>query len=460
VVPSAEVTSAEPTGSLTPESLKIDHAEPGNACAKDPANAPEIAAAGPSAADRFKTGAKAGWASVKQNSKIAALHAQIEKLRNVDLRRAHHALGKRCYELGLLEDPLASSFAAIREIEASIAKKQEKVEAAADETRMAALKRIGKDTAKATHAQGLALKREHLITELGKQAYIWKESGALEGLASDIETVENIHGQIQVKEAEAKELRGNGKGRVPMAALLVLAILVGGVVVFSVRNAYCEAAAAKLVEEANSLAFRASANQDWNKAVSLLQEAVDLGSHEAEYKLGSCYLFGRGVSQDTGKAVNLFRNSAEGGFAEAQFNLSVCYAKGDGVERSEEIMLKWLRKSADQKCPQALHCLGLFYLDGKAVPEDRQKGIELITSAANQGYAQAQYQLSMCFEMGDGVSKDLVQACKWAILATRSGLSGGEDALRELKGQINAKQIETAERLAHEWTPGSTGAPH
>lgn len=230
-----------------------------------------------------------------------------------------------------------------------------------------------------------------------------------------------------------------------------------GLILFSVFNAYhigqkshSANDSAKLVMEADLYAHGVERNQDWNKAVTLLSEAVTLGNHKAEYKLGSCYLFGRGTQRNQLEAVALFRRSAEGGYAEAQFNLSVCYAKGEGVAQSEEEMLKWLKLSAEQESPQAQYSLGLLYLSGQAVPLNKQKGIDLIYKAANQGVVTAQYQLSFCFELGDGVQKDLVQAYKWALIATRSGLSGGQEAVEKLQHQLTPDQVTKAEQLARE----------
>lgn len=93
-------------------------------------------------ADRLRTGAKAGWSGVKRHSNQAALLAQIEKLRAVDLRMAHYELGKKCFESGILESELEEEFQAIRELDAKIAEKREKSDAEADESKIGALKRI------------------------------------------------------------------------------------------------------------------------------------------------------------------------------------------------------------------------------------------------------------------------------------------------------------------------------
>jgi hypothetical protein len=189
--------------------------------------------AGPSLANRFKEGAKEGWSGVKRHSKQAALRAQAEKLRNVDLRKAHHSLGKQCFESGLLEDTLAEQFQAIRDLDATIAQKREAEEVNAGETKMDAMKRMGKHAAKAGHAQALTLKREHLITELGRQVHARASEAGAEGLQNELHSIADIEARIHSKEEEASKLGDGGKGRTPtvaVAAALVLLLVAGAFV--------------------------------------------------------------------------------------------------------------------------------------------------------------------------------------------------------------------------------------
>ena len=252
--------------------------------------------------------------------------------------------------------------------------------------------------------------------------------------------------------------------RLPLKRILLgaaaLMLFIGISVAVGVRKAFHNAVADQLVQKADEVAFKSTGNQDWDRAFSLLNEAVAMGSHEAEYKLGSCYFYGRGVSQDTEQAIRLFRDAAEGGYPDAQFNLAMCYQKGTGVSRNEKEMLKWMQLAAEQDLPQAQLCLGQLYLFGRLVPQDQEKGIGLITSAANQGFAQAQYHLALSYMVGDGVPKDPVEAAKWIILAGCSGLPkeamdtqlpGGGRALETLQSQLTEEQLNTAEQMATEW---------
>lgn len=239
-----------------------------------------------------------------------------------------------------------------------------------------------------------------------------------------------------------------------VVVLLAIAVIMG----LAIKGKYDKDMVSGLIKEADRIAIQTEGEQDWERMVSLLRKAVEKGSHEAEFKLGACYFYGRGVPKDAREAVRLYGLAAKGGVAEAQYNLSVCYGRGEGVERNDEEMLKWLKLAEEQNLPIAQHFLGNLNLHGQALPQNKQRGIELITAAALQGVATAQYDLSLCHEFGTGVTRDVVQAYKWAIISIRSGFARGDEALgkevvEKLRAQMTAAQISEGERLANEWKP-------
>ena len=54
---------------------------------------------------------------------------------------------------------------------------------------------------------------------------------------------------------------------------------------------------------------------------------------------------GHGVRQDFNRAISLFEEAAEGGLAEAAFNLGVMYQNGVGVEASDERSVEWFYRA-------------------------------------------------------------------------------------------------------------------
>jgi|LakMenEpi03Aug12_release.lakeMendotaPanAssembly.Ray.scaffolds.fasta_scaffold76575_3 hypothetical protein len=267
------------------------------------------------------------------------------------------------------------------------------------------------------------------------------------GMVSETETISLLH--KDGRKATAAWIIGGS-----VAILLAIAVIMG--LVIKGRND--KTMVSGLIKEADHIAIQTEGEQDWERMVSLLRKAVEKGSHEAEYKLGACYFYGRGVPKDAREAARLYGRAAKGGVAEAQYNLSVCYGRGEGVERNDEEMLKWLKLAEQQKLPIAQYFLGNLNLHGEAVPQNKQRGIELISAAALQGVATAQYELSVCHEFGTGLTRDVVQAYKWAIISIRSGYAREDEALRaevveKLRSQMTTAQISEGERLANEWKP-------
>ena len=56
---------------------------------------------------------------------------------------------------------------------------------------------------------------------------------------------------------------------------------------------------------------------------------------DAKYKLGCCYIKGKGVKQDCKKAFKYFQLAAKDGNVNAMCNVGTCYFKGEGVEQNE-----------------------------------------------------------------------------------------------------------------------------
>lgn len=311
---------------------------------------------------------------------------------------------------------------------------------------------------------------DRALQELGSAGVISRETPIRQEISSEWTSLAELSAATpssrcqpanMVSEAACPRSRQKGGRKTIITWLIggsVTLVLVVAVIVVLVFRSYEKTMVSGWLTEVDRIAAQTDGEQDWDRMVFLLRKAVEKGSHEAEYKLGACYGFGRGVQQDAGEAARLYERAAEGGIDEAQFNLAVCYGRGEGVERNEEKMVKWLKLAADQKCHSAQLFLGKLYLAGEAVPQNERKGIELLTASANQGAVEAQYRLSLCYENGDGVPKDMIQAYKWAIISIRSGITRGdeaegEEALSKLQSQMMTAQITEGEKLANEWKP-------
>ena len=103
----------------------------------------------------------------------------------------------------------------------------------------------------------------------------------------------------------------------------------------------------------------------------------------AQYNLGVCYEYGKGVEQDYEEAVRYYRLAAEQGFADAQDNLGYCYLYGNGVEQDYEEALKYFTLAAEQNIPNAIFGIGEYYYYAK---NDWTQAAEWYQKAFDAGY--------------------------------------------------------------------------
>ena len=82
--------------------------------------------------------------------------------------------------------------------------------------------------------------------------------------------------------------------------------------------------------------------------VKTYRKAAEQGDAKAQFNLGDCYYFGKGIKKDYNEAVQWFRKAAEQGHASAQFILGHCYDAGDGVSKDTAKAIEWYKKAAAQ----------------------------------------------------------------------------------------------------------------
>ena len=119
------------------------------------------------------------------------------------------------------------------------------------------------------------------------------------------------------------------------------------------------------------------------KAVERFRKAADQGHAKAQYKLGDCYYFGRGVEQDYAQAVQWYQKAADQDNAWAQYSLGHCYYLGQGVKKDRAQAVQWYRKAADQDHKKAQLALADCYENGLGVPKDPSLAKEWREKAKN-----------------------------------------------------------------------------
>lgn len=133
-------------------------------------------------------------------------------------------------------------------------------------------------------------------------------------------------------------------------------------------------------------------------------EHQDVTDAIQQFELGVDYYKGRnGKKQDRSKAVMWYRKSAEQGYHKAQFSLGYCYNYGKGVTRDYIEAVEWYKKAVEQDNAYAQYNLGVCYNNGEGVIRDKEKAISLWEESANNGYEVARITLERMKEIEQDV---------------------------------------------------------
>ncbi len=178
-------------------------------------------------------------------------------------------------------------------------------------------------------------------------------------------------------------------------------------------------------------------DQDWGKAISMLQKAAENGNPDAQWEMGLMYEFSDKVQKDEAKALSLYRKSAEGGSAIGLYMVAHCYQHGIAVEEdtttSDSLYAKAyaeLLQLAPEEDIYVLNFLGSAYFWGDGITADREKAFHYYLISAQKGNPETQYKIGNCYETGEGTDKDMNEALQWYH---KSAGQGYPDALAALE---------------------------
>jgi TPR repeat protein len=161
------------------------------------------------------------------------------------------------------------------------------------------------------------------------------------------------------------------------------------------------------------------------EAIKRLQAAAGKGDANAQFVLGLCLQFGRGVTQSAGTAREMFEKAAGNGQPAAQFYLGMFLLRRESGDREREAKagVTWLEKSALQKFHRANHQLADMYLTGAGVVPDVAKAREWLKKGSQNGDGLASYRLAIMTEKGEGLDKpDAEDALKLYEKAASAGV--------------------------------------
>jgi len=125
--------------------------------------------------------------------------------------------------------------------------------------------------------------------------------------------------------------------------------------------------------------------EKYKEAVDVFKQAAAEDNHEAEYMLGYCYRFGRGVQKDHFQAVKWFQKAASHGNVNALYFLSICYYMGQAVKQDYQKAFEYASLAAEQGHADAQAQVANYYCDGRGVEKDHDLAIALFKKAAEMG---------------------------------------------------------------------------
>lgn len=146
-----------------------------------------------------------------------------------------------------------------------------------------------------------------------------------------------------------------------------------------------QANAARPAEQAYEDAQMFNAQQQYDRARPLFQQACDEGHANACASVGYLYDSGKGGAQDYKRAVVAYQKACDGGVIASCTSLGILYEYGNGVTRDYVKASGYYKKGCDGGYPSGCSYLGDLYFTGHGVPKDAAQGRQLMQKGCDLG---------------------------------------------------------------------------
>lgn len=164
----------------------------------------------------------------------------------------------------------------------------------------------------------------------------------------------------------------------------------------------------------------AGEDEDWDRAIDLLEWAAEDDEPEALFFLGVVYMYGRGGrSVDTAKAVEYFQRAVVHEDPRAMNALGMLLRNGDGIEQDLEQSREYARRSAEAGFPIGQTNYGRHLIDGTGGPATPIEGAVWLRRAVDQQFTEAMLWLAIAIEQelveaasGESATELLDCACR------------------------------------------------
>lgn len=176
-----------------------------------------------------------------------------------------------------------------------------------------------------------------------------------------------------------------------------------------------------------------SLDRDIDKALHLLEEASIEGNDDATFILGCCHMDGLGMSKNPQTAFGIWKSLAEKGHIASLRNIGGCYRDGKGVAKDETEACKWLEKAANKDDTNSQIALAVIYGGRNSNNlKDYTKTFYWMSKAAELEDPEGYYGLGVCYEEGKGVEIDINKAISYYQKAADKGVILAKQALIRL----------------------------
>jgi len=197
--------------------------------------------------------------------------------------------------------------------------------------------------------------------------------------------------------------------------------------------------------------------QSPEEAVRWLASASLQGHSRSQFELGLAYYHGTGVQKNYQQAVRYFRKAAEEGIGEAARALGSMYGAGEGVPQDRQEALFWFERAIELGNAGAASQAAATLLT-----DDPRRALNYSLPAANAGDERAQFATAYALaNLPEGKAEDLIEAHKWANIASNASIDDIAEESRELRSQLEAEMkpsdITIAQQRASGWKPVPTG---
>ena len=148
---------------------------------------------------KFSQLGSAVFSETKRSARLASIKAIIEKLKHVDLTKAHYALGKKAYELKIDQDQFSDQYREVSTLEEIIKAKKEGNAPYESATVMENFRGAAINAKAAVEAEAFEIKRKRWFIKIGKE---YRSASVPTALKAEFEAVAAIERRIQESKAE------------------------------------------------------------------------------------------------------------------------------------------------------------------------------------------------------------------------------------------------------------------